>query len=164
MHNAQCTFQMRSASCHPLASWSSVSLLASPGAAQDVRLLSTKVADILAQFPAGAPADRDKLADQILGLGEPGLAAIAKQLVPAGGRHRHRRPLRAERGRRVREQGARAEAALAERSFADAVGAAADVEVRTFLLSQLRSSGGTRRSRRPRRCSPTRRWSSPRRS
>ena len=39
-----------------------------PAAAQDVRLLSTKVADILAQFPGDSSAKRDKLADDILTL------------------------------------------------------------------------------------------------
>ncbi len=80
MHNAQRITCIPSAARCPRRS----ACVRRPAAAQDVRLLSTKVADVLAQFPAGAPADRDKLAAEILGLGEPGLAAIVKQLVTAG--------------------------------------------------------------------------------
>lgn len=57
---------------------------ASPGLAQDVRLLGTKVADILAQFPASSPAHRDRLADEMLALGEAGIAEFTRRLVPAG--------------------------------------------------------------------------------
>jgi HEAT repeat protein len=112
-------------------------LLASPAAAQDVRLLSTKVADVLAQFPASTPADRDTLAAEILGLGEPGLAAIVAQLVPAatGSDTAARFALNAVAV--FASKGPEPRRLLAERSFADAVRTAADVEVRTFLLGQL---------------------------
>jgi HEAT repeat protein len=52
--------------------------------AQDVRLLSTKVADILAQMPARDLVQRDKAVQSIIQLREAGLAEITKLIVPAG--------------------------------------------------------------------------------
>ncbi|TSA36980.1 MAG: DUF1080 domain-containing protein [Porphyromonadaceae bacterium] len=52
--------------------------------AQDVRLLSTKVADILAQMPAKDLVQRDKVVQSMIGLGEPGIAEFTKLIVPAG--------------------------------------------------------------------------------
>ena len=54
------------------------------GPAQDTRLLATKVADIVAQFPAASSSHRDRLAEEIMNLGETGIAEIARQVVPAG--------------------------------------------------------------------------------
>ncbi len=110
-------------------------------AAQDVRLLSTKVADILAQFPGDSPAKRDKLADEILTLGEPGIAEVARKLVPAGTGNDTavRFALNAVSVRA--SQAAEPKRALAERALGAALGAASDTEVRTFLLSQLRAVG-----------------------
>jgi HEAT repeat protein len=115
--------------------------LAAPAAAQDQRLLSTKVADILAQFPADGSAARDKLADQILGLGEPGIAEFAKRLAPAGEGNDTavRFALNAVVARA--SQSTEINRALAERAFVAALGAASDVEVKTFILRQLRYVG-----------------------
>jgi HEAT repeat protein len=52
--------------------------------AQDVRLLSTKVADILAQMPAKDLVQRDKAVLSMIQLGDQGIAEIAKLIVPAG--------------------------------------------------------------------------------
>jgi HEAT repeat protein len=110
---------------------------ASPAAAQDVRLLSTKVADILAQFPADTYAKRDALADQILALGEPGIAEFTKKLVPMGGDDvAVRWALNAMTV--VASKAGEPKRALAEKALVSALGAATDVEVRTFLMSQLR--------------------------
>ncbi|RPJ75313.1 MAG: DUF1080 domain-containing protein, partial [Acidobacteria bacterium] len=115
--------------------------LASPGAAQDVRLLSTKVADLLAQFPADSPASRDKLADQVLGLGEPGLAEFTKQLAPAGTGNDTAVRFALNAVAAFASKAPEPKRALAERSLITALGGASDVEVRTFLLSQLRLVG-----------------------
>lgn len=114
---------------------------AQPGGAQDVRLLSTKVADVLAQFPAASPADRDKLADQVIGLGDPGLAAIIAQLRPAsaGGDTAARFALNAVAV--CASKAPEPKRALAEHAFAAALGTVTDVEVRTFLLGQLNVVG-----------------------
>jgi len=54
------------------------------GAAQDVRLLSTKVADILAQMPARDMAQRDKVVQDMINLGPEGIGEITKLIIPAG--------------------------------------------------------------------------------
>lgn len=54
------------------------------GQAQDVRLLSTKVADILAQMPARDLVQRDKTVQSMIQLGDEGIGEFTKLLVPAG--------------------------------------------------------------------------------
>jgi hypothetical protein len=44
---------------------------------------AAKAADLVTQFPAGSPAQRDRLAGQLVALGEAGLADVTRQLVPA---------------------------------------------------------------------------------
>ena len=112
-----------------------------PAAAQDVRLLSTKVADILARFPGDSSARRDKLADDILALGEPGVAEFAKQLVPAGTGDDTAVRFALNAVSVYASQAGEPKRALAERALSAALGAASDTEVRTFLLSQLRPVG-----------------------
>jgi HEAT repeat protein len=114
---------------------------APPVAAQDVRLLSTKVADILAQFPGDSAAKRDKLADDILALGEPGVAELAKTLVPAGTGNDTAVRFALNGVAVYASRAGEPKRALAERALCAAVAAASDTEVRTFLLSQLRPVG-----------------------
>ncbi len=115
---------------------------ASPALAQDARPPSSRVADVLAMFPASDGARRDALADQVLSLGGAGLAELTGRLVPSGtgGDVAVRFALNAVAVRASRS-GAEAERLLAERAFISALGTASDVEVRTFLLSQLRLVG-----------------------
>ena len=112
-----------------------------PAAGQDVRLLSTKVADILAQFPGDSSAKRDKLAADILALGEPGIAEFAKKLVPAGTGNDTAVRFALNAVAVYASQAGEPKRALAERAFCAALGSASDTEVRTFLLSQLRPVG-----------------------
>ena len=112
-----------------------------PAAAQDVRLLSTKVADILAQFPGDSSAKRDRLADDILALGEPGIAEFAKKLVPAGTGNDTAVRFALNAVSVYASQAGEPKRALAERALCAALVGASDTEVRTFLLSQLRPVG-----------------------
>ena len=112
-----------------------------PAAAQDVRLLSTKVADILAQFPGDSSTKRDKLAADILALGEPGIAEFAKKLVPVGTGNDTAVRFALNAMSVYASQAGEPKRALAERALCAALGAASDTEVRTFLLSQLRPVG-----------------------
>jgi HEAT repeat protein len=115
---------------------------AAPASAQDVRLLSTKVADILARFPASGSAQRDRLADQMLSLNEGGIAEFTRQLVPAGsGSDTAVRFALNAMATYASRFGAEPKRVLAERSLASALGSASDAEVRTFLLRQLRLVG-----------------------
>ena len=117
-------------------------LAPAPAWAQDNRTLATQVADILALFPAGSGADRDKLADQVLALGEPGIAEFTRRLAPAGSGSDTavRYALNAVAVHAARS-GNEPKRAVAERALVAALGAATDVEVKTFLLSQLRVVG-----------------------
>jgi HEAT repeat protein len=51
---------------------------------QDRRTTATKVADILAQFPARDNTATDKLMTDLLSLGEEGLRMVCDQIIPAG--------------------------------------------------------------------------------
>lgn len=114
---------------------------AQPAGGKDVRLLSTKVADVLAKFPAGSPAERDKLAEELLGLGDEGLRAVVKQLEPAGSGKDTAVRFALNAVAAYASKALEPKRLLAERCFASAVGTVTDVEVRTFLLSQLRFVG-----------------------
>jgi HEAT repeat protein len=52
--------------------------------AQDVRLMATKVADLLAQMPSKDNSYTEKLMNDMLSLGDAGLRQICDQIVPAG--------------------------------------------------------------------------------
>ena len=52
--------------------------------AQDRRTLQTRVADLLARFPANDPAYTDQLMDEIFTLGEDGFKMICDLIIPAG--------------------------------------------------------------------------------
>ena len=112
------------------------------GAAQDNRTLPTQVADILARYPAEDLLLRDRLAAELLSLGESGIQAVTRQLVPAGtGDDTSIRfavnSLAAFAGRFAAES----QRALAEKGLLQALAAASDVEVKTYLMSQLRLVG-----------------------
>ena len=51
---------------------------------QDLRLLETKVADLLARFPANDAESTDKLMADMLALGEEGIKSICNKIIPAG--------------------------------------------------------------------------------
>jgi HEAT repeat protein len=51
---------------------------------QDIRLLETKVADLLARFPANDSRYTDKLMGDMLALGDDGIKLICGQIIPAG--------------------------------------------------------------------------------
>jgi len=114
----------------------------SAGSSQDQRLLTTKIADILAQFPADNSVLRDRLARDILNLGEEGMAGIARQLTPAGAGNntgvRFALNCVAVYASRF---GAEPDRELTEKALINALSAASDPEVKTFLLSQLRLVG-----------------------
>jgi HEAT repeat protein len=133
------TSRIRTASCLFLFAWL---LTAVGGSAQDIRSLATKVADILAQFPADNSVQRDRLANEILRLGETGVAEFTRRLIPAGSGNDIAVRF-ALNGMAVyaSEFGGEPKRALAEKALISALATASDPEVRTFLLSQLRLVG-----------------------
>ncbi len=115
---------------------------ASPAAAQDARALAAAADTILYRFPAANSQQRDALAAHMLALGEPGLAEFTRRIVPfgAGNDVAVRWAINAM-AVYASDAGNGARRALAERAFIAALGSATDVEVRTFLLSQLHLVG-----------------------
>ena len=59
-------------------------LVSSVSYAQDKRTTETKVADLLAQFPANDSKYTDKLMGDMIALGETGIKQICDQIIPAG--------------------------------------------------------------------------------
>jgi HEAT repeat protein len=119
-----------------------ITLAAGAGVGQDRRTLATKVADILAQFPANGTAHRDRLADDMLGLGESGIAEFTRQLVPAGsGNDTAVRFALNCMAVYASEFGSESKRIVAERALIAGLTGATDPEVKTFLLSQLRLVG-----------------------
>jgi HEAT repeat protein len=112
------------------------------GSGQDQRSLATKVADILAQFPAADSVRRDRLANEMLATGEFGIAEFARLLVPAGSGNdtavRFALNCLAVSASRF---GAEDKRAIAEKGLIHGLSGASDREVKTFLLSQLRLVG-----------------------
>jgi HEAT repeat protein len=112
------------------------------GVSQDRRTLTTRIADILAQFPGSGTVHRDRLADEILGLGEAGIAEIARQLIPAGtGNDTAVRFALNSVAVFASQFGSEPKRELAEKALIGALSTASDPEVKTFLLSQLRLVG-----------------------
>jgi HEAT repeat protein len=115
---------------------------AAPAAAQDAKALAAAADAVLYQFPARSPQQRDHLAAAMLTLGEPGLAEYTRRLLPTGaGNDVAVRWAINAMAVFAAQSGNEARRALAERSLVAALGTAADVEVRTFLLAQLRIVG-----------------------
>jgi len=117
--------------------------LVMPASAQDIRPAASSMTGIVARFPAESGADRDRLAGEMLALGEPSLASFAGGLPPAGGPGFDANARFAVNAVAVYASapGGEARRARVEAAFIKALAAASDVEVRTFLLSQLRIVG-----------------------
>ncbi|MFP4365758.1 MAG: DUF1080 domain-containing protein [Bacteroidales bacterium] len=122
-----------------------LSLLTTGVYAQDNRTLDTRVADILAQFPAGDLNHRDKVLDELIELGPEGFDKLSGMLTPAGtGDDTAVRFAMNSLARYVSEFGREEERELIEGSFLKALKQHRDVEVKTFLLNQLNLAGGER--------------------
>ncbi len=108
-------------------------LTAMTGASQDLRPLPTKVADILAQFPANHSLQRDRLAGEMLDLGEAGLGEFTRRLVRAGsGNDTAVRFALNSMAVYASRFGAEPQRALAEKSLINALSTASDPEVKTL--------------------------------
>ncbi len=107
--------------------------------AQDVRLLSTKVADILAQMPAKDLVQRDKVVLTMIGLGEPGIAEFTKLIVPAGtGDDTNARFALNALALVLGDGNHEADRKMVSMAFVKALDKAADTEVKSFFLYHLK--------------------------
>ncbi|MEL7587353.1 MAG: DUF1080 domain-containing protein [Prolixibacteraceae bacterium] len=117
-------------------------ILIAPGFAQDKRTLDTKVADILAQFPAANTGHTDRLMGEMVELGPEGLSKFFSLIVPAGtGDDTQARyalsSLSRYAGAPPREEARK----LAETSFLTALNQASDKEVKAYYIRELMFCG-----------------------
>lgn len=105
---------------------------------EDLWALETRVADILAQFPAQNAEDKDKLAAEIVRLGPPGILEICRMLLPPGGGEdsQVRYALNGV-AVHVSRSGAEDERQMFALALIAALDSAQDSEVKAFLIQQL---------------------------
>ncbi len=107
--------------------------------AQDVRLLSTKVADILAQMPARDLGQRDKVVKDMVALGETGIAEFTKLIVPAGtGDDTSVRLALSALVSVLGQEGMEADRLMVSKAFLSAIEKAEDKSVKSYFLNQIR--------------------------
>jgi len=117
-----------------------ISLLLLPAFAQDRRTLETKVADILARFPAENSQETTKLSQQIIDLGAEGIANFCDLIVPPGtGDDTQARYAITS----LAKWPGSNDKALIEQSLIKALDKASDSEVKAFFLRQLAYFGQT---------------------
>jgi HEAT repeat protein len=113
--------------------------------AQDRRTLDTKIADILAQMPANDLVHRDRLMNELVGLGAEGFQKLADQLTPPGvGDDTAVRFAINNLARYASSFNNESAGSLVETNLLKALESRSDVEVKTFLLNQLNLVGGIR--------------------
>lgn len=119
--------------------------LMSPAMAQDNRTLETKVADILAQFPAQSFDHTNKLMAQMLETGAPGIAKFCDLLVPPGtGNDVQARFALESLARYAGAPEHQNDRTLVESSLLTALNKASDKEVKAFLIRLLQYCGGAK--------------------
>ncbi|WP_321288645.1 DUF1080 domain-containing protein [uncultured Sunxiuqinia sp.] len=115
-----------------------ISLLLTPAFAQDRRTMETKVADILARFPAESSQKTNQLAQQIVDLGAEGIADFCDLIVPPGtGNDTQARYAVTS----LAKCPGSSEKALIEESLIKALDKASEKEVKAFFLRQLAYCG-----------------------
>ena len=114
-----------------------------PSFAQDNRRLETKVADILAQFPAQNGEHSAKLMLQIIETGAPGIAKFCDMIVPPGtGNDTQARFALESLAQYAGAQNRESERKLVESSILAALQKATDKEVKAFFIRRLQYCGG----------------------
>jgi len=114
-----------------------------PTFAQDNRRLETKVADVLAQFPAQNGDHTAKLMLQIIETGAPGIAKFCDMIVPPGtGDDTQGRFALESLAQYAGAQNRESERKLVESSILAALQKATDKEVKAFFIRRLQYCGG----------------------
>ena len=114
-----------------------------PVFAQDNRTVATKVADILAQFPAQSSDHTAKLMAQMIETGAPGITAFCDLIVPPGtGNDSQARMALESLAQYAGAPGHENVQKLVESSLLTALGKAQDKEVKAFLIRRLQYCGG----------------------
>jgi len=109
---------------------------------EDLRTLETRVADILAQFPARNTEDKDRLTAEIVWLGPPGILEICQMLLPPGeGEDSQVRYALNGVAVHVSRSGAEDERQMFALALIRALDSVRDSEVKAFLIQQLQLTG-----------------------
>lgn len=110
--------------------------------AQDRRTTPTKVADLLAQLPAGDNSHTDKLMSDLLELGEEGLKMVCDQIIPAGTGDDTRARFAVESlSRFLSRRGKDAEKASWEKTCISYISGQQKNDVKDFFMKQLQLVG-----------------------
>lgn len=118
--------------------------LVTPAFAQDNRLLQTKVADVLAQFPAQNSEHTAKLMTQMLETGADGLAKFCDLVVPSGtGNDSQVRMALESLAQYAGSKNHEADRKLVEGALLSAIEKASDKEVKAFLIRRLQYCGSS---------------------
>jgi len=117
-------------------------VLAVPAVSQDKRTPDTKLADILAQFPASNAEHTDRLVSEMTELGPEGLSRFFSLIIPPGtGDDTQARYALASLSRYAGAPGQEEIRELAETSFLTALKQASDKEVKAFYIRELMFCG-----------------------
>jgi HEAT repeat protein len=121
-----------------------VLFLMSPAFAQDNRLLQTKVADVLAQFPAQNGDHTAKLMAQILETGAPGIARFCDMVVaPGTGDDTQARMALESLAQFAGSKKHEADRKLVEGALLAAIEKASDKEVKAFFIRRIQYCGSS---------------------
>ncbi len=118
--------------------------LMAPAFAQDNRRMETKVADVLAQFPAQSGDYTSKLMIQMLETGAPGIALFCDRVVPPGtGNDTQSRMALESLAQYAGAPNREIDRQLVESALLAAIDKASDKEVKAFFIRRLQYCGGT---------------------
>lgn len=110
---------------------------------QDKRTTETKVADLLAQFPANDLDYTDKLMGDMLALGETGINQVCNLIIPAGTGDDTRARFAVESlSRFLSQKGKEVEKAMWEKICIEFATRQTDAGVKDFFMKQLQTVGG----------------------
>lgn len=118
-------------------------LIVSSTLGQDVpKTLKARVAEIVAMFPAGDAAEKNRLASEIIQLGPQGIQEVCRMIVaPGTGDDSQARFALNGVATCVTRSGAEQEREIFARAIIGSLGEGADNEVKAFLIGQLQISG-----------------------
>lgn len=118
-------------------------LISLPSYPQDIRTLETKVADLLARFPANDLQLNDKLMGDMLSLGETGIKKICDQIIPVGTGDDTRPRFAVESlSRFLSQSGKETEKIMWEKVCISYATLQKDNSVKDFFIKQLQIIGG----------------------
>lgn len=118
-------------------------LISLPSYPQDIRTLETKVADLLARFPANDLQLNDRLMGDMLSLGETGIKKICDQIIPVGTGDDTRPRFAVESlSRFLSQSGKETEKIMWEKVCISYATLQKDNSVKDFFIKQLQIIGG----------------------